>query len=201
MGAIFVIIILLGFYEQYSFRNDVFLNSNSGLVIENTLETTTRKLKLRLGGGSIRIDSTNDKLIDASVPVDKVRKDVRFSKDKTEVYIDIKQKSDFIKLDGKKAYDYDLNLNEDILWDIDMGAINSIMDFSNLRVESLDIDTGASNLNLIFGDREKHIEIDVDGAASKVEIIVPENIGVKVDFDGFLKDTNIEELGWTEMDS
>lgn len=202
-GLFFIIIILFGFYEQYSFRNDVFLNSNSDLVIENTLETTTGKLKLRLGGGSIRIDSTNDKLIDANVPVDKVRKDVRFSKDNTEVYIDIKQKSDFIKLDGKKAYDYDLNLNEDILWDIDidMGAINSIMDFSNLRVESLDIDTGASNLNLIFGDREKHTEIDLDGAASKVEITVPENIGVKVDFDGFLKDTNIEELGWTEMDS
>lgn len=197
-GLFFIIIILFGFYNQYKFKSDFVLGSNSNVNIENRSETTIGKLDLKIGGGNIDIRSTNDKLIKARIPNSRIQKKVRFSSDNTKADIDIEQKSDHISFGSKKDYDYDLELNENLLWnlDIDTGAVNGTMDFTNLKVKKLDIDMGVSNLNLLFGDRQEKTKVDIDGGITNLGITIPENLGVRIKIDGGLKNTNINKLGW-----
>lgn len=200
-GIFFVIIILFGFYNQYRFENDIVLDSNPNINIEKRAETTKGKLKLQLGSGNIKIKSTGDRLLRAKIPNSKVKKEVRFSNDNTNVDIDIEQRSDFIRFGDKKDYDYDLEIDETLLWnlDIDTGAINGTMDFSDLKVEKLDIDMGVSNLNLLFGDKQEKTKVDIEGGISNLEITIPENLGTEIQINGGLKNTNIHDLGWRKL--
>lgn len=197
-GIFFITIVLFGFYGQYKYNNYVDFNTNPNFVEESHAETTSGKLKLQLGGGNIRINSIDDKLIKAKVPDLKVRKDIKFSNGNTKVDIDIEQKTDFVYLNKQKTYDFNFSLNDNVLWniDIDTGAINGTLDFSNLKISKLDVDMGVSNLNLIFGDNQDHTKVDIDGGISNLEITIPEDLGVRVDFDGGIKNTNISKLGW-----
>ncbi len=201
-GIFFIIVIVFGFYQQYRFGNGTLVNTESNLVIENRVETTTGKLDLQLGGGKIRIDSTDDNLINAKIPNVRATKDVKFTNNNTKVNIDIEQKSNFFQINNRKSHIYNLSLKDDLLWDIDIdvGAIDGTMDFSNIRLAKLDIDMGASNLDLIFGDKAEHTTVNIDGGVSNLEITVPENIGVRIDTDGFIEDTNIKTLGWKSVD-
>lgn len=200
-SILIIAVVLFGFYGQDRFRNDVVFETNPNLVEESHPEITSGKLRLQLGGGNIKIDSIEDKLIKARIPDSKVRKSVKFSSDNTRVDINIDQMSDFININNKKSFDYNFNLNENVLWniDIDTGAINGTMDFSNLKISNLDIDMGVSNLNLIFGDKQDKAKVDIDGGISNLELTVPKNLGVRLDIDGGIKNTNISELGWKRM--
>lgn len=202
-GIFCIIIIAFGFYSQYRSKNDISINSNSNLDIENRVETTSGKLKLQLASGNIKIDSTDSKLINARIPNDdKVRKDVKFSNDSSRINVDIEEKSETFNIDKRNSPSYYFELSKNLLWDIniDMGAINGTMDFSNLKVSKLDIDVGASNLDLIFGANSEHTMVGIDGAVSNIEITIPENVGVRIDSDGLIKDTNIKSLGWKRTD-
>lgn len=200
-GVFLVAIVLFGFYGEYGYKNNVYFDTNSNFVQESSSETTSGKLRLQLGGGNIRIDSIDDKLIKAKVPDLKVRKNVKFNSDNTKVDIDIEQKTDIINLNRKKTFDYRFDINNNVLWDIDIdtGAINGTFDFSSLKLSKLDIDMGVSNLNLIFGDNQDNTKVDIDGGISNLEITIPENVGVRVDFDGGIKNTNINGLGWMKI--
>ncbi|SHJ69352.1 LiaI-LiaF-like domain-containing protein [Paramaledivibacter caminithermalis] len=197
-GIFFIIVILLGFYGDYKWKNDITFNSNPNFVQATHEKTSIGKLRLKLAGGNIKINSINDNLIKAKVSSSNVKRQVRFSDDKTKVDINIEQEIDFIKLNNKKSYDYNFNLNNNVLWDIDIdtGAINGTLDFSSLKISKLDMDMGVSNLNLKFGDKQDYTKVDIDGGISNLEITIPENLGVKADFDGGIKNTNISGLGW-----
>ncbi|WP_432408588.1 LiaI-LiaF-like domain-containing protein [Wukongibacter sp. M2B1] len=201
-GIFFIMIIVFGFYQQYKFGDARLINKDSDIVIENRVETTNGKLNLQLGSGEIRMDSTDDNLISANIPKARVDKDVRFTNDNTKVNIDIEQKSDFFQIGNRKSHVYKFSLKDDLLWDIDIdiGAIDGTMDFSNIRLEKLDIDMGASDLNLIFGDKVDHTIVNIDGGVSDLQITIPENLGVRIDMDSFINDTNINRLGWRKGD-
>lgn len=200
-GIFFIIIILYGFYGQYGQGNNAFVDAQPNLVLEKSPETTSGKLKLQLGGGNITLNSTDEKLINARIPNSTIKKDVRFSNGNSKVNIELQQRSQIINFGTNQSYTYNFDLSENLLWDIDldMGAINGTMDFSNLRVSKLDMDIGASNLDLIFGDREEHTRVDIDGGVTNLEITVPENLGVRVDIDGGIKNTNIRGLAWKKI--
>jgi hypothetical protein len=198
-GIFIVTVILFGFYGEYGYKNDASFNIDSNFVQENIPETTAGKLRLQLGGGNLRINPIDDKLIIAKVPDSKVKKDIKFiGSDKSKVNINIEQKTDIINLNKKKTYDYGFDLNSNVVWDIDIdtGAINGTLDFSDLKVSKLDIDMGVSNLKLIFGDNQSNTKVDIDGGISNLDMTIPENVGVRVDFDGGIKNTNIGGLGW-----
>lgn len=201
-GIFFIIIVAFGFYQQYSFGNAELLNSGANFSIEKREETTNGKLNLSIGGGTVEIDSTDENIINATVPDKWTWKDVRFNNGDSRVDIDIKQKSNFTKVNRNKSFDYNFSLNDELLWDInvDTGAINGTMDFSNLKLAELDINMGASNLDLIFGDKAEKTKVDIDGAVTNLEITVPKELGVRIDIDGGIKNTNIRGADWKRVD-
>lgn len=201
-SVFFIIIIAFGFYNQTRLGNANLSRRDTNLRVEKRTETTNGKLNLQIGGGSLDIDSTDESIINADVPDKSIWQDVNFNNGNSRVDIDIKQKSNFMQFNRNISLDYSFSLNDELLWDIelDTGAINGTMDFSNLKVSELDIDMGASNLNLIFGDKAEKTNVDIDGGVTNLEITVPKELGVRIDVDGGIRNININDGSWRKID-
>ncbi len=206
-----IIVIAFGFYQQYNYNSGLFLFENNDNVIQGDSEsfevpydenTVKGDLRLRLGGVDLKIGSTSNNILDANISSSRIRKNADFNSDKSKVDINIEQIGDSIHLGSNMKNNYSFNLHEDVLWDIDadMGAVNGTLDMSNLKIEKLNLDTGASNFNLIFGDKSDSTEVKIDGGVSNIELTIPEKVGVRIKTDGFIKDSNIDELGWILKD-
>ncbi len=99
--------------------------------------------------------------------------------------------------DAIKWSDLELNLSKKVHYDLDMsaGAINGTMDLSNLLVDNLKISTGASNFELEFGDTGIATHGEIDSGASKLTLVIPENVGVTIRLKGVATSTNFMRSG------
>lgn len=102
-----------------------------------------------------------------------------------------------INSDNIKWSDLELNLSRKVHYDIDMsaGAINGSMDLSRLLVDNLKISTGASNFGLEFGDTGIATKGEIDSGASKLTLVIPENVGVTIRLKGVATSTNFMGSG------
>ncbi|NMA69711.1 MAG: cell wall-active antibiotics response protein [Desulfitobacterium sp.] len=93
---------------------------------------------------------------------------------------------------GSSGDTLDLQLSPQVEYDIDLsaGAIDGTLDFSQLRIEDLDISVGASALTLIMGDNGGRAKVDLSSGASDITIIVPESVGLKINVSGIVSETN-----------
>ncbi len=87
-----------------------------------------------------------------------------------------------------------LKLNENVLWDIEIGAgaADIDMDLRPFKVRSLEIDGGASAVKLALGDHADETKVNIEAAASSIEIKVPESSGCYVDVETFLSSKSFE---------
>lgn len=86
----------------------------------------------------------------------------------------------------------DLGLSDQVEYDMEInaGAVRGTLDFSQLRVKKLDMSTGASDIELRFGDTGIHTKVDLSTGASKITLVVPENVGLKIHLSGIASNTN-----------
>lgn len=91
---------------------------------------------------------------------------------------------------------WDVYLNRDLPLDlsIDAGASNIDLDLEYLRLNNLEIKTGASSLDIRIGSLEKDINIDIDAGVSSIVIKVPKYSGLEVNVDGGLNSKNMLDL-------
>ncbi len=92
----------------------------------------------------------------------------------------------------------ELKLNDNPVWkfNIDVGAANFEMDLSPFKVKDIDIDQGASAIELKLGEKYPKTHVNIDAGVSGIEIKVPKESACEVrtqtilsgkDFDGFVK--------------
>ncbi len=80
-------------------------------------------------------------------------------------------------------------------FDINAGAIDGKLDFSQLEVEKLNLKTGASKFDIRFGDNGLTTEGKIDSGASELTLVIPENVGLRVHFNGVASETNFMGSG------
>ena len=92
---------------------------------------------------------------------------------------------------------FELNLSNKVHYDLDMsaGAIDGTMDLSHLLVDNLIISTGASDFSLAFGDTGIATRGKIDSGASKLTLVIPENVGVSIHLNGVATSTNFMGSG------
>lgn len=89
-----------------------------------------------------------------------------------------------------------LYLNPDPVWDFnfDIGAANINFDLSRFKIGNIDVDGGASSIDLKLGANTPETRVKIDAGAASINIDVPENAGVEIrtetvltsrDFKGF----------------
>lgn len=93
--------------------------------------------------------------------------------------------------------DLELNLSKKVHYDLDMsaGAIDGTMDLSRILVDNLKIGTGASKFRLEFGDTGITTHGKIDSGASKLTLVIPENVGVTIRLNGVATSTNFKGSG------
>lgn len=86
----------------------------------------------------------------------------------------------------------DLKLNKEIVYDIliETGATTINYDLSKFKVEQFTVKSGASDINVIAP--EYNSEININSGVSKINIDIPESVGVVLSLDTGL---SIKELG------
>lgn len=93
-----------------------------------------------------------------------------------------------------------IRLNPAPVWDldIDVGAADIDMDLSGFMVRNLEIDGGASSIDITIGDLFKETELNIDAGASSINIWLPKESGCEIDATTVLTSRNYEGFEKTE---
>ncbi len=75
-----------------------------------------------------------------------------------------------------------IKLNPDPLWDlkVDVGAANIDMDLSQFKISEVDIDGGASSINITIGNLSPDCRLKINSGASSIHIRVPADFACEV---------------------
>lgn len=200
-GLFFILVIVFGFYQQGQYKEEMFVSKNSNLVVERRAETKNGQLNMILGGADIEINSTNEKLLKAHIPNPHVQNQVLFNNGNKTLRVDLRQIREIHNI-GNNNYNYEIELNRDIVWDIEgeIGAAKGSFDLRDLNINEINLDVGAAQFDLMIGKNSEKTKIDIDGGATKIDITLPEEAGVKAKINGVLKESNMENLGWIKKD-
>ncbi|OPZ89813.1 MAG: hypothetical protein BWY74_02568 [Firmicutes bacterium ADurb.Bin419] len=203
--AFFIVMIIYGNYFE-SNTSKTSDNISKPFVIEQFEETGDGELKLEASAMKLTIGSTEENLIVGKAENIDVKHKVNYKDGKKTAIVEINTDSKvaigsfFQSLfsTGKIAINRKciLNINKEIIWDMNMNldAINSDLDLSQLKVKSIDIDGDAGNFKLKLGQKYDKTKVNIDADAAKVQVFVPVNSGVKVKFDGDASSTDFNDL-------
>ncbi|MCL5411873.1 MAG: toast rack family protein [Patescibacteria group bacterium] len=94
---------------------------------------------------------------------------------------------------GRNPNNLDLQVNPDIplKLNLDTGALQANLDLSNTMMEALDLDTGASTIDLTLGDKVKVSNVNINAGASTINIFLPRTVGAKVNVTSGLSSKNL----------
>jgi len=63
---------------------------------------------------------------------------------------------------------------------IDSGAMDMEFDLTTVNVTDIDVDTGASDLSLILGDKAERTSVHVGAGASSIDVSLPKTVGARL---------------------
>lgn len=170
-----------------------FNNSIGEEIVTMDMDDSVEKgrLHLDIGATNFQVNFTDDYLINL---VQDGSFDYRTDNKEGIENIFLSNESNFLKRNTSRRFQIDLN--KDIPWDfhMDIGAGSGELNLQEIRVEEIDLDMGAGNLEIFFGDKGEKIFIDVDAGASKIRFKIPKDVGLKIDYQGGLNSTNFDDL-------
>lgn len=90
----------------------------------------------------------------------------------------------------------EIKINPDPVWDIkiDVGAADMELDLRNFMVRDLDIDGGASALELLIGDKYEKTTVNIDAGASSIVIRIPEAVACELNTETVLSSRNLDHF-------
>jgi len=87
-----------------------------------------------------------------------------------------------------------MKLNTNPVWDIkvDVGAANIELDLSSFKIRKLEIDGGASSINIRLGTLQAESKIKINSGASSIDIKVPREFACEVNTSTVLSSKDLE---------
>ncbi|MEZ5084451.1 MAG: DUF5668 domain-containing protein [Bacteroidales bacterium] len=87
-----------------------------------------------------------------------------------------------------------MNLNENPVWNlnIDVGAAKLDMDLSTFKIEKLDVDGGAADIDIKIGNKFKKTKVNIDAGASGITIKIPLESACEVHTNTILSGRDLE---------
>ena len=136
--------------------------------------TINARLNLNAAAGKFYIKNISSGLFEFDSEGDAGPYNVKTIRDDNTATIDINLKKRYIR-HGNITNDVWLALNPGPVWNlnIDVGAASLEMDLSPFKTEKIDIDGGASKIELKIGDKLNNIKVNIDAGASAIIIKIP----------------------------
>lgn len=155
-------------------------------------------LKLEAAAGTYSVDSGAGELLHAKVrsSIGKFLLDRVPTNDDVQLFLRPEQKNIHVRSVRRIVNEVKVKLNPAPVWDIDLdiGAAKVDCDFSNLRIQNIDINAGAASLKLKLGTPVDEMRVKIDAGASTMRISVPESVGCEVRVDGGLSSKKLAEF-------
>jgi hypothetical protein len=157
-----------------------------------------------IGAGTIDLKRNNTgDILKAEVEYDpdEVRVDIEYdrTKDRGELYLTSERRDKGVDLDEEDNYWYlEFGDKIPISFEINIGACEAELDFSGLRIDGLDLDIGASSIDVDFRtlNPERISKIRIDVGASDLEMHGLGNANFeKLSFDGGVGDFTLDFSG------
>lgn len=194
----FMAIIAYGFMFEGNYEERINTTINS-TIFEKKSETTEAQLNLNVAAAKVILDSKTNHLIYASVNPQRIKSDIKYNDNQKTAIIEFNNIKNTAHNIGAASEYYRFSLNDNVTWQISsvMGAVSGDMDFSNVKIKNMDLDVGAGNLKLQFGnDYNATSNIEINAGASHLHIILPKSAGVKLKLEGLVDKKQLESFGW-----
>ncbi|WP_333866942.1 LiaI-LiaF-like domain-containing protein [Sphingobacterium sp.] len=175
--------------------NDKTNYSTEKLTVPLNDKIHSATLNLDLGATSLRNDSSTTSEIFTAFNTSKEYLLGVTVHDDAADKLDINLKGKFKNKDfNSKNNNTYIALNPNIRWNLnfDVGAIDANLDLSPYKIETLDIDAGATSLKLKLGQPQAMTKISMDAGASSIEISIPKNAACRITSDNALSSTDYE---------
>jgi len=99
---------------------------------------------------------------------------------------------------------FEVSLNEKPVWNLEfnVGAASITGDLKNLKLKSLELNSGASSVDLHLAKPTEGIsEIEINTAASKIILYLPKGVACRVETDAIFSNNKYEDVDVVEEDS
>lgn len=179
-------------------ENSRFASQTNSIAKE--VVTKEGNLLFAFGAGEFKLDSTDQYLLKYDTNFD-LAYDYQLENDNTKAVVDFTPEN----VDFNTGYDFDklycdLFLSNAVSWDmdIDLGAAQGSLNLKDVPVSSLDLSTGAADIDLYLGVKNSHTDVRIKSGASNLDIYVPKEAGLKIKMESALSDNNLTSLGLNE---
>lgn len=162
---------------------------------------TNAQLTMDVAAGKFRIDGTTDEHIidfEAYSNLGPYTSNMVTNGDHADIQIGF---DEAIIHGGNNRNRANVKLNPKVEWDLQLnvGAADFRGDFREVKMNSIDLDGGASAIRIKLGDLQKKTNIKLDAGAASIKIDIPKNAGCKISTDSFLVDKDFD--GFKKIES
>lgn len=98
----------------------------------------------------------------------------------------------------KRFMNLELSDRLPIEFNINSGASKLDLDFSNIDLKKLNVNSGASIVKVKFGQKAESLNAEINSGASSIELTVPKDFGVKIDSNSLLLGKNFSDLDFEQ---
>ncbi|MCL6581427.1 MAG: toast rack family protein [Firmicutes bacterium] len=170
-------------------------------TLEQPLEpdVTQARLHLAFGAGELTVkgDAAQDRLATGTLEYVGSPPDVRYSRSDqtTDLGLGLRGRTVWF---GASDIEWDIQLGRVPAWvlELDLGATEAELDLSALRVTELDLEAGASSVELRLGDAGVDTQARFKLGAAKMRLDLPRSVGVRVTVSGAALGHNLSEAGF-----
>jgi hypothetical protein len=163
---------------------------------------------VQLRAGNLEISSESEKLISAKLDFWK-RKPIttyKYSGSDSSAIIEIRDeerewKGWFGRGWGEKDWAIGLTDKIPLSLRIDARATEGELNLSDLKLSKLNLDIKAANLNIKLGDLVDQVEGRIESDASRLSLLIPENIGLKIENHAELTSTSFSNISIMKYDN
>lgn len=157
-------------------------------------------LKIKYGAGSLSLQENRGDLLEGRLSYVKSRPHLAYEVAGDRAEFEVEQGFNAAVFNFKDegfAPGWFFGLSPEVNWDLDLdiGASNTDLNLSNVKVGTLDLDAGAAKIELILGDHGLNTTVDIDAGASSIKLNVPETAAVRIKLNSALTSSNLEEAG------
>jgi hypothetical protein len=100
------------------------------------------------------------------------------------------------------AGNFTLWINHDIPWEMDttLSVVDGKLNLSKIPVKKLNLKLGVGDLDLIIGDRQEHMTVNIQAGATDLDIYIPENAGLMIKSGRLLSNISFHNINMVNKD-
>ena len=161
-------------------------------------DVQSASLEINAGAATVKVSSDAEigaNLYQANIAYSGTKPDVTF--DASSRKLTISQRGNNFLIFQSRRFELDLQINPKVTWAVEMntGATTSTLDFSQVQLKSLSLNSGAAKDEITLGVAKAIVPVEIDGGALTVRIHRPQGTEASVDVSGGAVSLNADGQG------